>query len=53
VLEHFFYGMKSKIVAKNTIFVQKRQNYCTYIDNGMEVGLGPGHIVLDGDAAPP
>jgi len=20
---------------------------------GMEVGLGPGHIVLDGDAAPP
>jgi len=20
---------------------------------GMEVGLGPGHIVLDGDSAPP
>ena len=21
--------------------------------NGVEVGLGPGHIVLDGDPAPP
>jgi len=26
---------------------------CIKMPLGMEVGLGPGHIVLDGDTAPP
>jgi len=40
-------------VLECSILVEFARSHVLYTPLGMEVGLGPGNIVLDGDPAPP